>query len=68
LPDAYEDEDDFDHLKRWLYRLIRFIKIYHLTGVNKEMDQILIMEISLKGKAKHWFTQEVEHPNCIICN
>jgi hypothetical protein len=24
------------------------------------------MGTSLKGKAEHWFTQEVEHPNCII--
>jgi hypothetical protein len=66
MPDTYEGKDDFDCLERWLYGLIRFIKIHHLTGVDKEMDWILIMGTSLKGKAEHWFTQEVEHPNCII--
>jgi hypothetical protein len=52
MPNAYEGKDDFDHLKRWLHRLIRFMKIYHLTGADKEMDWILITEMSLKGKAK----------------
>jgi hypothetical protein len=66
MPDAYEGEDDFDHLKRWLHGLIRFMKIHCLTGADKEMDWILIMGTSLKGKAEHWFAQEVEHPNCII--
>ena len=53
MPDAYEGEDNFDHLERWLHRLIRFMKIHHLTGVDKEMDWILIMGTSLKGKAEH---------------
>jgi hypothetical protein len=66
MPDAYEGEDDFDHLERWLHGLIRFMKIHRLTGMDKEMDQILIMGTSLKGKAEHWFAQEVEHPNRII--
>jgi hypothetical protein len=68
MPDTYEGKDDFDCLKRWLHRLIRFIKIHRLTGADKEMDRILITGTSLKGKAEHWFAQEVEHPNRIICD
>jgi hypothetical protein len=30
------------------------------------MDRMVIMGTSLKGKAEHWFAQEVEHPNRII--
>jgi hypothetical protein len=44
------------------------MKIHHLTGVDKEMDWILVMGMSLKGKAEHWFAQEIEHPNHIICD
>jgi hypothetical protein len=28
MPDAYEGEDDFDRLERWLHGLIRFMKIH----------------------------------------
>lgn len=38
MPDAYEGEDNFDCLEKWLHRLLRFMKIYRLIGVDKDMD------------------------------
>jgi len=66
MPDAYEGEDDFDCLEKWLHGLLRFMKIHRLTGVDKDMDRILVMGTTLRGRAKRWFSQEVEHPRRII--
>jgi len=66
MPDAYEGEDDFDRLERWLHGLLRFMKIHRLTGVDKDMDRILVTGTALKGRAEQWFGQEVEHPKRLI--
>jgi hypothetical protein len=66
--DTYEREDDYDHLNKWLQGLLRFMKIHCLTGVDKEQDSILVTDTSLKGKAECWFSLEVEHLNCIVCD
>jgi hypothetical protein len=66
LPKAYEGEDDYDHLDKWLQGLLRFLKIHRLIGMDKEQDRVLVTGTSLKGKAKCWFSLEVEHLNCII--
>jgi hypothetical protein len=68
MPDAYEGEDDYDHLDKWLQGLLRFMKIHCLTEVDKEQDWVLMTGTSLKGKAEHWFSLKVEHLNRIICN
>jgi hypothetical protein len=52
MPDAYEGEDDYDHLDKWLQGLLRFMKIHCLTGVDKEQDWVLVTGTSLKGKAE----------------
>ena len=52
MPDTYEGEDNFDCLEKWLYGLLRFMKIHCLTGVDKDMDQILVTGTTLKGRAK----------------
>jgi len=48
--------------------MIRFIKIHRLTGVDKNLDWVLVTGTCLKGKAERWFSHEVEHPNHLICN
>ena len=63
VPDAYAGEDDFDKLYIWLQGLIRFLKIHHLTGTDKDRDKVLVTGTCLKGKAERWFTQEVERPS-----
>ena len=68
MPDAYKGEDDFDCLEKWLHGLLRFMKIHCLTGVDKDMDRIQVTGTTLRGRAKHWFSQEVEHPRRIIHN
>ena len=68
MPDAYDGEDDFDCLEKWLHGLLRFMKIHRLTGVDKDMDRILVTGTTLKGRAERWFSQEVEHPRRIIRN
>ena len=52
LPEAYDGEDDFDRLNRWLQGLLRFFKIHHLTGADKDIDQVLVTGTCLKGKAE----------------
>ena len=66
MPEAYEGKDDFNCLDSWLQGLMRFIKIHHLTGVDKDLDQVLVTGTCLKGKAERWFSHEVERPNCLI--
>jgi len=68
LPEAYDGEDDFDCLNRWLQGLLRFFKIYRLTGVDKDIDQVLVTGTCLKGKAERWFSHEVERPKRRTCN
>ena len=64
LPEAYDSEDNFDHLDRWLQGLLRFFKIHCLTGADKDIDWVLVTGACLKGKAEWWFSHEVECPNC----
>ena len=70
LPEAYEGKDDFNHLNSWLQGLIRFIKIYCLMGVDKDLDRVLVTGTCtcLKGKAECWFSHKVERPNRLICD
>ncbi len=68
LPDAYQGEDDFDLLNKWLQGLLRFFKLYCLMGRDRDPDCILLTGQSLKGKAECWFSQEVEQPTQIICD
>jgi len=62
LPEAYDGEDDFDRLDRWLQGLLRFFKIHCLTGADKDIDWVLVTGTCLKGKAERWFSHEVERP------
>jgi len=64
LPKAYDGKDYFNHLDRWLQGLLRFFKIHHLTGVDKDLDWVLVMGTCVKGKAEQWFSHEVECPKC----
>jgi len=68
LPKAYDSKDNFDHLDRWLQGLLRFFKIHCLTGVDKDIDWVLVTGTCLKGKAEQWFSHEVECPKCRTCN
>jgi hypothetical protein len=68
LPEAYEGDDDFDRLDKWLQGLLRFFKLHRLTGAEKDRDRILVTGTSLKGKAERWFSHEVERPTRIIRN
>ena len=68
LPEAYDGKDDFDYLDRWLQGLLRFFKIYCLTGADKDIDQVLVTGTCLKGKAERWFSHEVEYPNHRTCD
>jgi len=52
LPEAYDSEDDFNHLDRWLQGLLRFFKIHRLTGADKDIDWVLVTGTCLKGKAE----------------
>ena len=52
LPEAYDSKDDFDCLDRWLQGLLRFFKIHHLTGADKDIDRVLVTGTCLKGKAE----------------
>ena len=63
LPEAYDGEDDFNCLNRWLQGLLRFFKIHRLTGADKDIDWVLVTGTCLKGKAEQWFSHEAEHPN-----
>jgi len=68
LPEAYDGEDDFDCLNRWLQGLLRFFKIHHLTGVDKDIDWVQVTGTCLKGKAERWFSHKVECPKHRTCN
>jgi len=67
LPEAYKGEDNFENLDVWLQGLLRFLKVHHLTGADKDRDRVLITGTCLKGKAEQWFSHEVEHPNHLTC-
>ena len=52
LPEAYDGEDNFDCLDRWLQGLLIFFKIHCLTGADKDIDWVLVTGTCLKGKAE----------------
>jgi len=66
LPEAYKGEDNFKNLDVWLQGLLWFLKVHHLTGTDKDRDQVLITGTCLKGKAERWFSHEVERPNRLM--
>jgi hypothetical protein len=66
LPHTYESKDDFDCLDNWLQGLLRYFKLHHLTGVDRDADWVLVTETCLTGKAERWFSHEVEHPMQVI--
>jgi hypothetical protein len=66
LPEAYEGEDDFDHLESWLQGLLRFFKLHRLVGRDRDGDRILVTGSCLKGRAERWFNHEVERPQRLI--
>ena len=66
LPDAYEGEDDFDKLDRWLQGLLRYFKLHRLTEGDRDPDRIMLAGSCLRGKAERWYSQEVERPSRII--
>jgi len=68
LPEAYKGKDDFDRLESWLQGLLRYFKLHHLTGRDRDGDRILVAGTCLKGWAERWFNHKVEQPQCITCN
>jgi hypothetical protein len=68
LPEAYEGEDDFDHLKSWLQGLLHFFKLHCLVGRDRDGDRILVTGSCLKGQAERWFNHEVERPQRLVCS
>ena len=63
LPKEYSGEEDIEKFDGWLQSLLRWLKINHYTGPDREHERITLTAMFLGEKAKTWFNDNVEGVN-----
>jgi hypothetical protein len=64
LPEKYSGDEDIEQFDGWLHSLLRWLKINHFTGPEREREHIALTAMYLGEKAKTWFNDNVEGINC----
>jgi len=63
LPEKYSGDEDIEQFDGWLHSLLRWLKINHFTGLERERERIVLTAMYLGEKAKTWFNDNVEGIN-----
>jgi hypothetical protein len=63
LPKAYSSDEDIEQFDGWLHSMLRWMKINHYAGPEREHDCIMLTVMYLDNKAKTWFNDNVEGIN-----
>jgi hypothetical protein len=63
LPEKYSGDEDIEQFDGWLHSLLRWLKINHFTGPERERERIALTAMYLGEKAKTWFNDNVEGIN-----
>jgi hypothetical protein len=63
LPEKYSGDEDIEQFDGWLHSLLRWLKINHFTGPERERECIALTAMYLSEEAKTWFNDNVEGIN-----
>ena len=59
-PEKYAGEDDIEVFDTWLNRLLRWFRVYIVTGSHKDSMRVDLCGTNLTGLAATWCADEVE--------
>ncbi len=59
-PEKYNGEDDIEKFDTWLAGLLRWFRVYNVTGDHKDTMRVDLCGTTLAGLAATWYADEVE--------
>ena len=59
-PEKYAGEDDIEVFDTWLAGLLRWLRVYNITGDAKDATRVDLCGTTLTGLAATWYADEVE--------
>ena len=59
-PEKYSGEDDIEKFDTWLAGLLRWFRVYNVTGDDKDATRVDLCRTTLTGLAATWYSDEVE--------
>ena len=62
-PKAYKGQDSINIFDEWVNQLLRWFRIYKVTGPDCDVDRVTYTGACLEDLAAQWFDQEVEGPD-----
>ena len=65
-PKAYKGQDSINIFDEWVNQILRWFRIYKVTGPNHDVDRVTYTGACLEDLAAQWFDQEVEGPDRVI--
>ena len=65
-PKAYKGQDSINIFNEWVDQLLRWFRIYKVTGPDCDVDRVTYMGACPEDLAAQWFDQEVEGPGRVI--
>ena len=67
-PKAYKGQDSIDIFDEWVNQMLRWFRIYKVTGPDRDVDRVTYTGACLEDLVAQWFDQEVEGPDQVIPN
>ena len=65
-PKAYKGQDSIDIFNEWVNQLLRWFRIYKVTGPDRDVDRVTYTGACLEDLVAQWFDQEVKGPDRVI--
>jgi len=65
-PKAYKGQDNINIFDEWVNQILRWFRIYKVTGPIRDGDRVMYAGACLEDLAGQWFDQEVESPDRTI--
>ena len=59
-PEKYSGKDDIEKFDTWLAGLLRWFRVYNVTGDDKDATRVDLCGTTLTGLAATWYSDEVE--------
>ena len=59
-PEKYSGEDDIEVFDTWLNGLLRWFRVYNVTGRRKDATRVDLCGTTLTGLAATWYADEVK--------
>ncbi|KAF8547828.1 hypothetical protein OG21DRAFT_1526896 [Imleria badia] len=62
-PGKYGGQDDLEKFDDWVHQLLKYYRMFKVTGPNQDDDRVLYTGLFLEGIASKWYNQEIESPD-----